>query len=182
VTLKERRTLVVVPRETPLSRGHLVQLLALHDAGAVVLPASPAFYAGATDLQQLVDFVAGRVLDALGVEHTLYRRWTGRLGPPRGRRRGPRLAQPVGGAARRRRSRCRRGSSDRTSGLAEPAVTARRPHARDAAGDRPPADGLGVDAEQRRHLARRHQAIPLLHCRILHCRLRCLDNEAPGRK
>ena len=83
VTLKERRTLVVVPRETPLSRGHLVQLLALHDAGAVVLPASPAFYAGATDLQQLVDFVAGRVLDALGVEHTLYRRWTGRLGAAR---------------------------------------------------------------------------------------------------
>jgi 4-hydroxy-3-polyprenylbenzoate decarboxylase len=83
VTLKERRPLVVVPRETPLSRGHLVQLLALHDAGAVVLPASPAFYAGATDLQQLVDFVAGRVLDALGVEHTLYRRWTGQLGAAR---------------------------------------------------------------------------------------------------
>ena len=83
VTLKERRRLVVVPRETPLSRGHLVQLLALHDAGAVVLPASPAFYAGPTDLQQLVDFVAGRVLDALGVEHGLYRRWTGELGGAR---------------------------------------------------------------------------------------------------
>jgi 4-hydroxy-3-polyprenylbenzoate decarboxylase len=83
VTLKERRRLVVVPRETPLSRGHLVQLLALHDAGAVVLPASPAFYAGPTDVQQLVDFVAGRVLDALGVEHGLYRRWTGELGVAR---------------------------------------------------------------------------------------------------
>lgn len=83
VTLKERRPLVVVPRETPLSRGHLVQLLALHDAGAVVLPASPAFYAGPTDMQQLVDFVAGRVLDALHVDHTLYRRWTGDLGAAR---------------------------------------------------------------------------------------------------
>lgn len=83
VTLKERRPLVVVPRETPLNRGHLVSLLALHDAGAVVLPASPAFYAGPTRLQELVDFVAGRVLDALGVEHDLYRRWTGELGAAR---------------------------------------------------------------------------------------------------
>ena len=84
VTLKERRPLVVVPRETPLSRGHLVSLLALHDAGAVVLPASPAFYTGPADVQQLVDFVAGRVLDALGVGHDLYRRWSGRLGENRG--------------------------------------------------------------------------------------------------
>ena len=83
VTLKERRRLVVVPRETPLSRGHLVSMLALHDAGAVVLPASPAFYTGPTQLQQLVDFVAGRVLDALSVEHDLYRRWTGELGAAR---------------------------------------------------------------------------------------------------
>jgi 4-hydroxy-3-polyprenylbenzoate decarboxylase len=83
VTLKERRRLVVVPRETPLNRGHLVSMLALHDAGAVVLPASPAFYTGPTQLQQLVDFVAGRVLDALGVEHDLYRRWTGELGAAR---------------------------------------------------------------------------------------------------
>lgn len=83
VTLKERRTLVVVPRETPLNRGHLVALLALHDAGAVVLPASPAFYAGTASVQELVDFVAGRVLDALGVGHDLYRRWTGDLGAAR---------------------------------------------------------------------------------------------------
>jgi 4-hydroxy-3-polyprenylbenzoate decarboxylase len=83
VTLKERRPLVVVPRETPLNRGHLVQMLALHDLGAVVLPASPAFYSGPTDLQQLVDFVAGRVLDAVGVEHGLYRRWSGTLGEGR---------------------------------------------------------------------------------------------------
>jgi len=83
VTLKERRPLIVVPRETPLGRGHLVQLLALHDAGAIVLPASPGFYHGPTRIDQLVDFVAGRVLDALGVPHTLYRRWTGELGAAR---------------------------------------------------------------------------------------------------
>src|SRR5438874_8967865 len=80
VAVKERRPLVVVPRETPLSRGTLVQLLALHDAGAVILPASPGFYAGATDVQQLVDFVAGKVLDVVDVPNDLIRRWTGHLG------------------------------------------------------------------------------------------------------
>jgi 4-hydroxy-3-polyprenylbenzoate decarboxylase len=83
VTLKERRTLVVVPRETPYTRATLQHLLALHDAGATVLPASPAFYAGARDVQQLVDFVAAKVLDTIGVEHDLIRRWTGRLGAAR---------------------------------------------------------------------------------------------------
>jgi 4-hydroxy-3-polyprenylbenzoate decarboxylase len=83
VNLKERRPVVVVPRETPLSRGQLVHLLALHDAGAVVLPASPGFYAGTTSVQQLVDFVAGKVLDAIGVEHTLFTRWRGELGAAR---------------------------------------------------------------------------------------------------
>lgn len=83
VTLKERRRLVVVPRETPLGRSTLVNLLALHDAGAVVLPASPGFYGGAATVQQLVDFVAGKVLDVLGVEHELIRRWTGELGAGR---------------------------------------------------------------------------------------------------
>jgi 4-hydroxy-3-polyprenylbenzoate decarboxylase len=80
VNLKERRPVVVVPRETPLSRGQLVHLLGLHDAGAVVLPASPGFYAGTTSVQQLVDFVAGKVLDAIGVPHTLFTRWRGELG------------------------------------------------------------------------------------------------------
>lgn len=82
VTLKERRTLVVVPRETPVSRSHLEHLTALHDAGAVVLPASPGFYAtGArASAQQLVDFVAGKVLDTVQVPHTLFRRWSGQLG------------------------------------------------------------------------------------------------------
>jgi 4-hydroxy-3-polyprenylbenzoate decarboxylase len=80
VTLKERRPLVVAVRETPLSGQTLRHLVTLDDAGAVVLPASPAFYAGATDIQDLVDFVAGRVLDAARVPHKLYRRWEGELG------------------------------------------------------------------------------------------------------
>jgi 4-hydroxy-3-polyprenylbenzoate decarboxylase len=79
VTLKERRPLVVAVRETPLTGQTLRHLVTLDDAGAVVLPTSPAFYAGATGLQDLVDFVAGRALDAAGVPHTLYRRWQGEL-------------------------------------------------------------------------------------------------------
>jgi len=82
VALKERRQVVVVPRETPVTRSHLEHLIALHDAGAVVLPASPGFYsAGArATAEQLVDFVAGKVLDALGVQHSLFTRWAGGLG------------------------------------------------------------------------------------------------------
>ncbi|HEY9374677.1 UbiX family flavin prenyltransferase [Streptomyces sp.] len=83
VMLKERRPLVVAVRETPLNGQTLRHLVALDDAGAVVLPASPAFYAGATHIQDLVDFVAGRVLDAAGVPHALYRRWKGELGGSR---------------------------------------------------------------------------------------------------
>jgi 4-hydroxy-3-polyprenylbenzoate decarboxylase len=85
VSLKERRTTVVVPRETPVTRSHLEHLIALHDAGAVVLPASPGFYgAGAgASAAQLIDFVAGKVLDALGVPHTLFQRWSGQLAAPR---------------------------------------------------------------------------------------------------
>ncbi|MEW1697768.1 UbiX family flavin prenyltransferase [Streptomyces sp. NPDC093249] len=86
VTLKERRPLVVAVRETPLNGQTLRHMVTLDEAGAVVLPASPAFYAGATHIQDLVDFVAGRVLDAAGVPHRLYRRWEGELGgaTPRG--------------------------------------------------------------------------------------------------
>ncbi|MCX4715274.1 UbiX family flavin prenyltransferase [Streptomyces virginiae] len=83
VTLKERRRLVVAVRETPLNGQTLRHLVALDEAGAVVLPASPAFYTGATHIQDLVDFVAGRVLDAAGVPHRLYRRWEGELGSSR---------------------------------------------------------------------------------------------------
>ncbi|MEV5077266.1 flavoprotein [Streptomyces sp. NPDC056159] len=83
VTLKEGRPLVVAVRETPLNGQTLRHLVALDDAGATVLPASPAFYAGATHIQHLVDFVAGRALDAVGVPHRLYRRWEGELGGSR---------------------------------------------------------------------------------------------------
>jgi 4-hydroxy-3-polyprenylbenzoate decarboxylase len=85
VNLKERRTTVVVPRETPVTRSHLEHLIALHDAGATVLPASPGFYgAGArASAQQLIDFVAGKTLDAMGVGHTLFHRWQGMLADQR---------------------------------------------------------------------------------------------------
>ena len=83
VTLKERRPLVVVPRETPYTRATLQHLLALHDAGAVVLPASPGFYSAPKDVQQLVDFVAAKVLDMIGVPHDLITRWSGELGGAR---------------------------------------------------------------------------------------------------
>jgi 4-hydroxy-3-polyprenylbenzoate decarboxylase len=83
VTLKERRPLVVCVRETPLARSALRNMLALDEAGAVVLPCNPAFYHGPTQLQQLVDFVAGKVLDVLDVEHDLFRRWDGDLGGAR---------------------------------------------------------------------------------------------------
>ncbi|HEV2886961.1 MAG TPA: UbiX family flavin prenyltransferase [Jatrophihabitans sp.] len=89
VTLKERRPLVVVPRETPYTRATLAHLIELYDAGAVVLPASPAFYAGASSVQQLVDFVAAKVLDVLGVRHSLITRWTGELGAARLAQSGP---------------------------------------------------------------------------------------------
>jgi 4-hydroxy-3-polyprenylbenzoate decarboxylase len=80
VTLKERRPLVVVPRETPYTRATLQHLLALHDAGAVVLPASPGFYSAPQSVAQLVDFVAAKVLDVIGVPHDLITRWTGVIG------------------------------------------------------------------------------------------------------
>lgn len=80
VTLKERRPLVIVPRETPYTRATLQHLLQLHDAGAVVLPASPGFYGAPKTIEQLVDFVAAKVLDLLDVQHELLTRWTGTLG------------------------------------------------------------------------------------------------------
>jgi 4-hydroxy-3-polyprenylbenzoate decarboxylase len=80
VTLKERRPLVVVPRETPLTGATLRHLVALDEAGATVLPASPGFYGKPKTMQQLVDFVVGKILDVLGVDHDLFTRWDGRLG------------------------------------------------------------------------------------------------------
>jgi 4-hydroxy-3-polyprenylbenzoate decarboxylase len=80
VTLKERRTLIVVPRETPLSAIHLENMLRLTRAGAVVLPAAPGFYHRPSRIEELVDFVAARVLDHAGVPHDLAPRW--RSGEP----------------------------------------------------------------------------------------------------
>ena len=75
VALKERRRLVVVPRETPLSAIHLQNMLRLTRAGAVVLPAAPGFYNRPEAISDLGDFVVARVLDQLGVAHELARRW-----------------------------------------------------------------------------------------------------------
>jgi flavin prenyltransferase len=75
VMLKERRTLVLVPRETPLSAIHLQNMLRLTRAGAVILPAAPGFYHRPQRVQDLVDFVVARVLDQLGVDHAISRRW-----------------------------------------------------------------------------------------------------------
>lgn len=75
VMLKERRTLVVVPRETPLSVVHLENLLLLARAGAVVLPAMPSFYGKPATLEHAIDTVVGRLLDHLGIDHDLVRRW-----------------------------------------------------------------------------------------------------------
>ena len=77
VTLKERRKLVLVPRETPLSAIHLGNMLRLTRAGAVVMPASPGFYHRPQKISDLVDFVVARMLDQLGVEQTLVKRWEG---------------------------------------------------------------------------------------------------------
>lgn len=81
VALKERRRLVLVPRESPLSAIHLENMLRVTRAGAVVLPAAPGFYHRPQSVDDLVDFVVARVLDHLGVEHTLAKRWGGEGSP-----------------------------------------------------------------------------------------------------
>ncbi len=75
VTLKERRPLVLVTRETPLSSIHLENMLRVTHAGAVVMPAAPGFYHKPTRIEDLVDFMVARVLDHLGVENALAPRW-----------------------------------------------------------------------------------------------------------
>ncbi len=77
VTLKQGRTLVLVPRETPLNLVHLENMEKLKRAGAVILPASPAFYIKPNKISDLVDFIVGRVLEMFGVKHKLYRNWDG---------------------------------------------------------------------------------------------------------
>lgn len=77
VTLKERRKLILVPRETPLSLVHLRNLVAVTEAGAVVIPAAPGFYHRPATVAELVDFIVQRVLDQLELDIEIARRWTG---------------------------------------------------------------------------------------------------------
>ena len=75
VHLKERRKLILVPRETPLSLIYLDNMRRAAEAGAIILPAMPGWYQGVKTVQDLVDFVVARILDQLGIEHELMRRW-----------------------------------------------------------------------------------------------------------
>lgn len=75
VTLKERRKLIIVPRETPFNSIHLRNLLTLSEMGVHVIPAMPAFYNKPKSIDDIVDFIAGRILDSLQIENTLYQRW-----------------------------------------------------------------------------------------------------------
>lgn len=77
VTLKERRRLILVPRETPLSLVHLRNLVQVTEAGATVIPAAPGFYHRPSRIEELVDFIVQRVLDQLGLEIEMASRWNG---------------------------------------------------------------------------------------------------------
>jgi len=76
VTLKERRKLILVPRETPLNVIHLRNMLELSKQGVAIIPAMPAFYHKPKKIDALVDYIVGKVLDCLDIEHKLFRRWT----------------------------------------------------------------------------------------------------------
>ena len=75
--MKERRKLILVPRETPVSTPHLEAMARMSSWGVVILPASPGFYNSPEDIGDLVDFVVARILDQMDIEHSLGRRWTG---------------------------------------------------------------------------------------------------------
>ena len=75
VMLKEKRKLVLVPRETPVNIGHLRNMLDLANRGVMIVPAMPAFYHRPKKINDLVDFVVGRILDLLEIDHNLYQRW-----------------------------------------------------------------------------------------------------------
>ena len=76
-TLKEGRKLVMVPRETPLNAIHLENMLKLSRLGVRIVPAMPGFYSGAKSLEDMIDFMVGKVLDQFEFEHALYPRWVG---------------------------------------------------------------------------------------------------------
>jgi len=76
VILKERRPLVIAPRETPLNQIHLANMLKLAQIGAHIVPCMPAFYHHPKGIEGMVDFMAGRILDTLGIDHQVYARWT----------------------------------------------------------------------------------------------------------
>ena len=80
VMLKEKRRLVIVPREAPMSLPQLKNMVLCAEAGAMILPAMPAFYQQPKTLDDLADFMAGKILSALGFEHELYPPWTGQVG------------------------------------------------------------------------------------------------------
>ena len=77
VALKERRKLILVPRETPVATPHLEAMANMSAWGVVILPASPGFYHSPDNIEDLVDFVVARILDQMGVEHSIGKRWTG---------------------------------------------------------------------------------------------------------
>jgi len=77
VTLKERRRLILVVRETPLHKGHLELMLKAAELGGIILPPMPAFYHSPRKIEDLIDHTIGRVLDIMGVEHSLYKKWEG---------------------------------------------------------------------------------------------------------
>ena len=81
VMLKERRPLIIVPRETPMSLPQLKNMVLCAEAGAVILPAMPAFYQLPKTLDDLADFIAGKIVSALGFDHNLYPPWTGSVAP-----------------------------------------------------------------------------------------------------
>jgi 4-hydroxy-3-polyprenylbenzoate decarboxylase len=79
VMMKEQRRLVIVPRETPMSLPQLRNMVLCAESGAMILPAMPAFYQQPKTLDDLADFMAGKILSALGIEHELYPAWTGQV-------------------------------------------------------------------------------------------------------